>query len=125
MVSEFLEQVAVWCTGGGMGARSIGDEVLQVQGTSANPAVLSYSVDRLWFQQRVDVPDPTTDAAVISACRLTNLARRGILNARWRGEFIEVTGSLQQEDCTREAVMWLFEEAATLANLIARQLGPT
>ena len=83
MVSEFLEQVAVWCTD----ARSIDEEVLQVPTTSDHPAILSYSVDRLWFQQRVDVPDPTTDAA--------------------------------------EAVMWMFDEAAPLADLVARQLAPS
>ena len=42
-----------------------------------------------------------------------------------RGEFIEVTGSLQVEDCTREAVMWMFDEASTLADLVARQLEPS
>ena len=120
-MSEFLEQVGAWCAD----AWSIDEEVLQVPTTSDHPAILSYSVDRLWFQQRVDVPDATSNAAAIAACRLANLARRGILNARWRGEFIEVTGSLQVEDCTREAVMWMFDEASTLADLVARQLEPS
>ena len=85
---------------------------------------LAVSVDRLWLQQRVDVPPGTSDQAASAACRLANLTRRGVLNARGRVGFVEITGSLRQQDCSRKSVLWLFEEAATLEDLVSRQLRP-
>ena len=123
-MSQLLTKIEAWCQLADMPTGWTGDGALEVSAGGSSTVVLSYSVDRLWFQQQIGVPPDTTDTAAIAACRLANLARRGVLNARWRVGFVEVTGSLRQEDCTKEAVMWLFDEAATLAAVLAKQLDP-
>ena len=121
----FLDELGGWCRDASMPSHRTEDDVLVVTPHPDAEVRLSHSVGRLWFQQRVDVPAATTDQAAIRACQLANLARRGVLNARWRVGFVEITGSLRQHDCSRQSVLWLLEEAALLADLISRQLRPT
>lgn len=122
-MSELLDQIAGWCEEANLPVDWSDGAIIVTAGDSA--IRMTMSVDKLWLQQRIDVPSATPDRAAIAACRLANLTRRGILNARWRVGFVEITGSLRRDNCSRESVMWLFDEAAALANLICRQLNPT
>ncbi len=121
-MNDFLEQVAEWVREIGLATRRAGDGLLRVTPELGTDIDLRFSVGKLWLRQQVPVPSSTTDAAAATACRLVNLTRRGPLAARWRGKFVELTGSISAADCSRETIAWLFKEALTMRDLLARHL---